>query len=87
MLGMAKVLQNDREEAHDYFVLAALEDAMLDDNWRASPAATMLNAHWNGLVEFEHVADLAQRASGYDDEQRRIVVWNPELLLMLERAA
>src|SRR5206468_2566908 len=85
MLGMAKVLQDQREAAHDYFVLAALEDALLGGSWQGGPAASMLGAQWNRDVEFDLVGQLAAKASEYSGEMEHVVVWNPELLLMADR--
>lgn len=84
MLGWAKLLQDDRDEARDYFVLAAFEDALIDsEGWRGAPAATTLNAHWSESAEIERVTLLVNCADQCDEDQQRILVWNPELLLML----
>ena len=85
-LGLTRLLQEDPDAAHDYFVLATLEDALLDTNWQAGPAATMLDANWNREVELRRVAELARRARDYPKDRQHLIVWNPELLLMLERS-
>jgi hypothetical protein len=89
-LGVAELLQNDLDGAHDYFILAALEDALIASNWDEGAAAAMLRAYWNGDVELPRVSVLAKHAAEYDkkgDGRHALVFRNPELLLMLHRPA
>ena len=46
----------------------------------------MLDANWNREVELRRVAELARRARDYPEDRQHLIVWNPELLLMLERS-
>jgi hypothetical protein len=86
MLGYAELLRNETVEAHEYFILAAFEDALISENWQEGPAARMLSAQWNADAEFDQVAELA-RLAAKTGERARILVWNPELLLMEKRVA
>jgi hypothetical protein len=93
MLGVSKVLTQQLSDARDYFILAAFEDALISDDWRRAPAATMLapsawnNATWNADLGLASVQRLVNRAESFtdDSERKKVVVWNPELLLLIDR--
>jgi hypothetical protein len=94
MLGVSKVMAQQLSEARDYFTLAAFEDALLSEDWRSAPAATMLApsawnlATWSSDVGLGRVQELVNRARSFGNETERewVVVSNPELLLLIDRA-